>query len=128
MEDDLGDLCGECEICGTEIRYVYTIWHPNWPESFEVGCECCDRMTGLSMSRREVFVKSPRWKRYKSAAYRKHKGHLVAVNRYSNGFKVMIDGKLGQQAHPSIEDAMKLAFDVIESGLFAQWNAKPKPT
>lgn len=124
MEDDLGDLDGKCEICATEIRYVYTVWHPDWPESYEVGCECCDRMTGLSMSRREVFVNSPRWRRYKLAAYRKHKGHVVAVNLHRDGFRVMIDGRLGHQSRPKQEDAMKLAFDVIESGLFERWCQK----
>lgn len=124
-EEDLEDVCGECEICGTAIRYVFTIWHTNWPESFEVGCECCDAMTGLSMSRRERFVKSPLWKRFKLAAYRKHKGHTIAVNMHHSGFfRIMIDGQLGQHKRSSMDDAMKLAFDVIESGLFDKWRDK----
>lgn len=26
--DDLGDLSGECELCGTELRYTFAILHP----------------------------------------------------------------------------------------------------
>jgi 5-methylcytosine-specific restriction endonuclease McrA len=125
-ELDLGARDGECDLCKTQIRYVYTIWHPDWPESYEVGCECCDRMTGLSMSRREVFVKSPRWKRFKRAAYRNHKGHAVGVFE-RDGFKVIIDGRIGQHTYHTMEEAMKRAFDVIESGLFDKWIAQHSP-
>lgn len=126
-EQDLGALSGECEICGTAIRYVHTVWHADWPESYEVGRECCGRMTGLFMSRREAFVKSRRWKRYPLAAYRKHKGHSIAIYGHRRGFGIIIDGRVGQQFRLTVEDAMKLAFDVIESDLFDRWrDAHPR--
>lgn len=121
MEDDLGALTGECEVCQTRIRYVYTVWHPEWSESYEVGCECCDQMTGLSMSRRERFVSSPLWKRFSAAAYRKYKGRSIAINRNADGFKITIDACWGKKPYGSMEEAMKRAFDVIESGEFDRW-------
>jgi hypothetical protein len=42
--DDLGDMCGECEYCGTELRYIFAIVHPKWG-SMAVGTDCCDRLT-----------------------------------------------------------------------------------
>lgn len=126
MEGDLGDLCGECEVCRTRIRYVYTVWHPDWPESYEVGCECCDQMTGLSMSRRERFVSSPRWQRFSAGAYRKHKGRTIAINKHADGFKVTINGCSGKKPYVSMEEAMKRAFDVIESGEFDRWRDRRK--
>lgn len=35
-EEDLGDLSGECDYCGTELRYLFTIYHENWG-CMEVG-------------------------------------------------------------------------------------------
>jgi hypothetical protein len=34
--NDLGDLNGTCELCGTSIRYVFYVSHEKWP-TLEVG-------------------------------------------------------------------------------------------
>ena len=72
-EEDLGGLDGNCELCGTEIRYVHLIDHPRW-HPMEVGCECCDKLTNTDEAsleqrkrtrlrdRRRRFMRSPRWK------------------------------------------------------------------
>ena len=45
--DDLGDLNGNCELCGTALRYSYAIVHPGWG-SMAVGTDCCDKLTGTT--------------------------------------------------------------------------------
>jgi hypothetical protein len=68
-DDDLGDLSGTCEVCGTGLRYVFTISHDNWFD-LEVGTICCDNLTGTKIAsdkrkdveRKNRFVNSPRWK------------------------------------------------------------------
>ena len=42
--DDLGDLIGNCELCSTELRYIYAIYHEAWG-AMAVGTDCCDRLT-----------------------------------------------------------------------------------
>lgn len=32
-EEDLGDLSGICEKCGTSIRYVFIVYHEKWGDS-----------------------------------------------------------------------------------------------
>lgn len=71
--EDLGDLSGECEWCGTAIRYVFLVQHPKWP-TLEVGEFCCDKLTGdteasdslkqekRTAERRDRFLNSTRWK------------------------------------------------------------------
>ena len=43
-EDDLGDLLGTCELCGHDIRYEHSIYHPEWG-TLIVGCGCADKLT-----------------------------------------------------------------------------------
>ena len=42
---DLGDLTGNCEACGTEIRYVHYLSHPEHT-GMAVGVECAGKLTG----------------------------------------------------------------------------------
>lgn len=66
--DDLGDLSGECELCGTPIRYVFFVQHEKWP-TLEVGETCCDRLTETTLAsdhirfqeRQKRFINSKRW-------------------------------------------------------------------
>jgi hypothetical protein len=58
--DDLGNVADECEMCGTAIRYVHQMRHPNFPEELGVGCICAGHMEGdYHASRaREATLKS----------------------------------------------------------------------
>ena len=69
-------LDGKCELCGTDIRYVFLVSIEGWP-TMEVGEICCDNLTSSEMasnhldsvkryeSRRRTFVASKRWKAIK---------------------------------------------------------------
>ena len=43
-EDDLGDLSGSCEMCGTHLRYAVTVVHDEYGE-LAVGRKCAIRLT-----------------------------------------------------------------------------------
>jgi hypothetical protein len=43
--EDLEELSGQCEMCGTSLRYVHHLWHPQREESVAVGCNCAAKLT-----------------------------------------------------------------------------------
>src|ERR1019366_1190456 len=52
-DEDLGDLCGVCDCCGTDIRYVFYVHHPLW-EPMGVGTFCCDHLTGTEFASKHM--------------------------------------------------------------------------
>ena len=43
--EDLGDILGNCEACGTAIRYQFEVVHPNHPKKLKVGSVCVHLLT-----------------------------------------------------------------------------------
>src|SRR5262249_55578770 len=105
---DLGDLIGNCELCGTQLRYLYLIQHHKWP-SMEVGTDCCDDLTDSTEAseyltaykgraeRAKRFVSSPRWKT-SSLGNRtiKQRGIDVAIVSEGETFRIVMDGTRGK--------------------------------
>ena len=126
-EDDLGSLCGSCELCGNDIRYVYYIHHPQW-EPMGVGTICCDNLTGTKIashhtdannrrhSREETFINSNRWITLAGTARIKQKGIVVDIIKQPAGFQIRMNGAYGKQIFQTINLAKKKAFEAIESG------------
>lgn len=126
--DDLGDLAGNCELCGTEIRYIYAIQHPAW-STMAVGTDCCDKLTQTReasehhekyikvIDARKRFVASKRWEvRADGAYYIKQKGIHVEIRQYDNEFGISMNLIAGKQRFESLLDAKIKAFDSIRSG------------
>lgn len=44
--EDLGDLIGRCDICGSSLRYEHTIRHRDYGY-IKVGCQCCENILSL---------------------------------------------------------------------------------
>jgi hypothetical protein len=42
---DTGELSEECEFCGTGIRYVHVLSHPDYDTEFSVGVSCAEALT-----------------------------------------------------------------------------------
>lgn len=98
--DDLYDAgefgAAQCELCGTQLRYVHTLHHPNWG-IIMVGCECAEtlqqgneaerRLISLenSAKRYKSFVESPKWKHKKNCYSYEKDEKLVKIweNRFS---------------------------------------------
>lgn len=126
--DDLGDLSGECEYCGTDLRYTYAIIHPSWG-AMVVGTDCCDNLTGTmlasehhekylkKMERRKRFVSSKRWKRIRSGGeWLIQEGLSVFILPSANKFLIRMGSVEGAARYDSAIDAKLKAFDFIESG------------
>jgi hypothetical protein len=125
--DDLGDLIGECELCGTPIRYVFPIYHSKWG-TLEVGEICCDHLTSTSfatehmeahakhMGRRLRFVLSNRWKKKSGVPCIEQKGISVGVVADGREFRLRMNGVQGKMKFRSVLEAKIAAFEIINSG------------
>jgi len=126
-EEDLGDLIGECDYCGTELRYLFTIYHEDWG-CLEVGTVCCDTLTesdsasayARAQKRRENrakrFVESPRWKIENGNFQIKQMGFQVEISPCENNYFIVMNNKRGKTKYKSVIDAKLKVFTFIESG------------
>jgi len=126
-EDDLGDLSGACEYCGTEIRYSFLICHEHW-EPMEVGTVCCDNLTGTQLAtnhtesmqrferRRFRFVSSSRWKEQQGILTITQKDITIELRSSSGEFRIYMNGHKGKKVFASVESAKAAIFEVIENG------------
>lgn len=132
--NDLGDLIGECEKCGSSLRYEYEIVHEKWG-AMTVGTICCDYLTGSleasswdnkrkrTEARKRTFLKSSRWK-VNNGAYSIRHGVFDAVIRpEKGGYRLFIDNKKGN-IYESLTDAKRKLFDVVENGELVAWYKK----
>lgn len=126
--DDLGGLYGSCELCGTELRYVYAIEHPNWG-AMAVGTDCCDNLTGTTEAseyharmikqrdKRKRFVGSKKWQKFASGSIAiVRAGIQVCISRRGDKFRLSMDDAQGKVDYDTELDAKIKAFDLIESG------------
>lgn len=133
--DDLGDISGECEVCGTSMRYVFHIVHRKWP-SLEVGEVCCDHLTGVTSAsdymrkiqnektRRKTFVQSNRWKFDAfGTAHIRQKGLDISIKK-NNGFQIVAAGVEGKQRFGELSEAKSFIFDLFENDALANFLRK----
>jgi ribosomal protein S27AE len=127
--DDLGDLIGECERCGTALRHSYFVVHPKW-RAMEVGTDCCDELTGTPVAsehrkyldRRKRFVASPRWKfDYRQELSIEQNKISVSLVLSAGTYRLRVYGKLGKKVFANEVDAKAAAFDLLESGTLGAW-------
>jgi hypothetical protein len=126
-QDDLGDLAGHCEYCGTDIRYVFYIHHDRWG-TMEVGTICCDNLTDTDIasnwmesdrrfkSRMNTFIDSKRWVVDETGFHIKQNKIKVAIIQNDLKFKITMNGTTGKLEFHDILEAKKKVFHVIESG------------
>ena len=136
--NDLGDLSGECECCGNQLRYEHIIYHPSWG-FLTVGEGCANRLTGSDEAteyekyrRQEAdklsrFIKSSRWRHRKNGYFIDQDGFKIEIwdNGYMN-FRLVISfynqktdkwQKLNsEKRYPNLEEAKIQAYKVITSG------------
>ncbi|MGK6355051.1 hypothetical protein ACMGDH_07465 [Sphingomonas sp. DT-207] len=136
--DDLGDLCGNCELCGTELRYIFAVEHPSWG-AMAVGTDCCDKLTLTTeaseyqtryiklVDMRKRFVDSQKWKQTPSGLLTIKRARIVAFI-FQNGskFRVGFDDVEGKIDYDSLLDAKLQIFELIESGKAAAYLADRK--
>ncbi|HEX5452483.1 MAG TPA: hypothetical protein VFX06_01725 [Stellaceae bacterium] len=134
--DDLEDLIGFCELCGTSIRYTFLVQHQKWAP-LEVGEFCCDNITSTQAAsghmdslrrfndRRKRFVSSRRWLRNAPGILTiKQRGIEVAIVESGSNLRLQMNGKKGRLEFRSILDAKMKAFDLIEAGIVSEYLRK----
>ncbi len=126
-DEDLGDLTGTCENCGSAIRYVFTIHHPNWG-TLEVGTICCDNLTDSKIAsslmesnhkyvgRRNRFLNSVRWKVTDSNHTIKQGNFGITISQEGEFFYLKIYNLQSKKKYASLTEMKTKAFDVIENG------------
>jgi hypothetical protein len=135
--EDSGDLCENCENCGTDIRYVFHIWHPAW-ESMAVGEICCDHLTGTEIasnfiesqrrfqSRLRRFLESPRWKTGpRIAAIRQSRIEVQIYEFAPSNYRIHMNGREGKRTFTELDAAKRLVFNVIEDGTADRFLTRP---
>lgn len=135
-EDDLGSKCGSCELCGTSLRYVYSVFHPIWG-MLEVGTVCCDNLTGTPeateykklLERRNRFIKSVRWKDIDDGVAIKQSKMFISIKNESNSnrvWQIFLGHKGGKERFDSILDAKIHIFGILQDGTLEQFFEKYK--
>lgn len=137
--EDLGDLSGECELCGQHIRHSFMVAHEKWGAR-EVGEMCCDNLTSTQVAtghlesvrkhrdRRKRFVSSIRWNRSARNVWEIwQKGVFVKVEKLEDGYRLRIHEQLGRKEFQTEVDAKAEAFDLIELGVIEKWAKRRWP-
>jgi hypothetical protein len=140
-QDDLGDLDGQCELCGNALRYVFFVQHEKWP-TLEVGETCCDHITETtdasafmdsvrrSQERRNRFINSPRWKSAGGDSAQRiiQKGARILVAPNEDEFRLAINDVEGKLRFPSANEAKAYVFEMCENGRLEAFLKKRKDT
>lgn len=134
--DDLGGLNGNCELCGTALRYSYAIVHPSWG-AMAVGTDCCDKLTGTTdasehhdimlkdRGKLKRFVSSPSWKTLPSGEQSIIRGGIaVRIGEADGKFYIGLGPANGKAPHDSLIDAKIKALELIDTGQAAAYLEK----
>jgi hypothetical protein len=122
-EDDLEEVCGICDNCGTEIRYVFFIEHPKW-NSMAVGTDCCDYLTESEeatkwrrfIEKKKRFINSKSWNFVpKHGNCITKSGVLIQVKCIDNKFRIVADGIQGKKLFISEIEAKTTVFDLLHN-------------
>jgi len=125
-EEDLGDLDGTCQNCGSSLRYNFIIYHKNWG-ILEVGTQCCDYLTDSKVAstllesskkygaRLERFIASTRWKETNNGLSITQKGYHAILVPAQNEFYLIINGVQGKKRFSSAREAKQYLFDNLEN-------------
>ncbi len=127
-DDDLGDLIGTCEKCGTSIRYVFFVQHPSW-ELMSVGTICCDDLTGTTIAserrkyeeRLNRFLKNEKWTNEGNTYLIKLKKFDIKIYEVDGRYKVSINNTNGKKTYTAVNDAKIKTFEFIDSGKAAEF-------
>jgi hypothetical protein len=127
-EEDLEDLVGTCQNCGSAIRYVFYIYHEQWG-TWEVGTICCNNLTDTQIAstlleskksyerRLKNFISSTKWKLIGDSIYEiKHSGFSIRITDEENIFYISVNQEKSKKQYKTLDDAKSRCFLIIESG------------
>jgi len=130
--EDLGEVSSNCELCGSNFRYQFYVYHKNWG-SMLVGAYCSDALTGSNLAsnkmsmlqkcedRRVRFVQSRRWIKTLGRYIIRQKDIRIEIFRDQGLYRIQLDKFPGREKFQSLKDAKNHVFDVIEDGSAEQF-------
>jgi hypothetical protein len=132
-EEDLGELSGECERCGTQLRYVFTVTHDDWFD-MEVGTDCCDDMTGTQVAsewrklheRKKRFLKSRKWERTSTGSAIKLEKTIVRIESDGIEFRISVDQFAGSKSFKTATEALLHLFEIYNDGKLKEFVIRRK--
>jgi hypothetical protein len=127
--DDTGEISHQCEMCGTNIRYLYDMVHPDYPTKLTVGSECTLNMSEdyeqiqirkkLRTSRRnklQHFINNG-WQLKFDRWMRTYHGYTVSIT-YTNGhYRYAIFADKRPWHFKTMDEAKRASFDYITKRL-----------
>ena len=138
--EDLGDLTGTCDCCGTAIRYSFMVAHADW-FPMEVGEICCDNLTSSQVasgfmdskrrfaSRLKRFVSSKRWQQFPNGInHITQKQLIVRIAPSDGGFRTWVNGIMGKVKYDDVLGAKIAIFEALESGAVHKFLAARRRT
>ena len=126
--EDLGDVSANCELCGSNFRYQFFVYHKGWGNML-VGSLCCNALTGNEIAsrlvdkqtkfeeRRRRFVRSKRWMTISGREIIRQKGIRIEISLSKDRYVIQLDHYPGQRAFETIQDAKSHVFDILENGI-----------
>lgn len=124
---DLGAVSANCELCGSNFRYQFFVFHKDWG-SMQVGTYCCDALTGTEIASRQIdkqnkydgrkhrFIRSKRWMEISGRAILRQKGIRIEIAETGGQFYIQLDCYPGRIKFDSLDGAKSHVFDIIEDG------------
>lgn len=125
--EDLGQVSANCELCGSNFRYQFFIYHKDWG-SMQVGTHCCNALTGSDLASSQVdkqnkfderkrrFIRSKRWLNISGREILRQKGIRIEITETDGRYFIQLDQFPGQKSFDTLKAAKSHVFDIIEDG------------
>jgi len=125
--EDLGEVSANCELCGSNFRYQFFVFHPNWG-SMQVGAYCCNALTATELAsnqmaaqqrfddRKQRFIDSKRWIQISGRHIIRQQGIRIEIDSKQGKYRIQLDQYPGKLELDSLEAAKSHAFNIIEDG------------
>lgn len=127
---DTGELSHQCEMCGTHIRYLYRMTHPEYSGILTVGSECTLNISvdyqdiqqrRLARTRRQNKLRNFMNKGWSQATgvtiemqVREYKSHQVYIYQRFGNWRFQIEYKIYPWCFNSADAAKQGAFNYLE--------------
>ncbi len=125
--EDLGEVSSNCELCGSNFRYQFYVYHKDWG-SMLVGSLCCNALTGSEIASEQIdkqnrfderkhrFINSKRWIEIAGRSIIRQQGIRVEIIETDGYYSIQLDKFPGRDIFETLENAKSHVFNIIENG------------
>ncbi len=136
--ENLGSVAGNCELCGSNFRYQFYVYHPSWG-MMQVGADCCNALTATDLAtnkldadkklsqRKRRFIRSKRWMKVSGREIIRQKNIRIEISQRSEKFYIQLDLYPGEKYFDSQDAAKAHVFEILEDGRAQKFLARKNP-